>query len=84
MSETPALRENIPPVNAVFIFLGTAGVLNGSLSTSPQPLTRLLLFPFAPLAAPPPPSFNSWHGDKKGEGMGESWKASGVGAGGGI
>lgn len=53
MSETPVLRENIPPVNAVCIFLGTAGILNGSLSTSPQPLTRLLLLPFAPLAAPP-------------------------------
>lgn len=84
MSETPVLRENIPPVNAVCIFLGTAGILNGSLSTSPQPLTRLLLLPFAPLAAPPPPSFNSWNRDKKGEGMGESWKASRVGAGGGI
>lgn len=77
MSETPVLRESIPPVSAVFIFLGTAGILNGSLFTSPQPLTRLLLLPFAPLAAPPPLSFNSWHGDKKGEGMGESWKASG-------
>lgn len=44
MSE--ALLLSTPPVDAVCVFLRTAGMLNGSLSTSPQPLTRLLLFPF--------------------------------------
>lgn len=44
--------ENIPPLNAVCVFLRTAGILNGNLSTSPQSSHASSCSLVAPLAAP--------------------------------
>lgn len=92
ISETRVQGENVPIVDAVCIFLRTAGTLNWSLSTNLQPRLPPSLPPTPPhldsLHASScslfpsfgcilhPLPFNSWHGDKKREEMEESGKAS--------